>query len=151
MVGDIGIGAADGRSRGQVLRLQHLTIRGENEFGFGRLGLGAGFQVIELCRGLTLARNGHVDVVALEQAAHNVQQVGIARSESLEGNILVSKGREELEGKFSRVKGQLCQLRNSLFDLNGVLRCPLQKVILTLPQLCLHATIWDATFCLVSF
>src|SRR3546814_2922952 len=90
MIRELGEGAGDGFAACQILRLERLAVRRQNELGLGPRGGGAVTQRGELgghCAGIG---DGDVDIAGLKNAAH-IGFVRRARAQPLEGRSLRSE------------------------------------------------------------
>src|SRR3546814_20024886 len=110
MIRELGEGAGDGFAACQILRLERLAGRRQNELGLGPRGGGAVTQRGELgghCAGIG---DGDVDIAGLKNAAH-IGFVRRARAQPLEGRSLVAEslkeGERELRSEERRV-GKEC-------------------------------------------
>jgi len=119
MVRKVGVGAGDRLARGQVLGLERVAVRRQDELRLRFRGRRARLQRGERLRDLARCGDEDVDVPGLEDAA----QIGLVRlafAEPLEGCLLVPEGLQEGERKPFGVKRLLGELGDGLFDLDGV-------------------------------
>lgn len=118
-VGEVGVGASDGFARGQMLCLERLAIRGQDEAGLASDRGWTGLQLRQTSRGRAGLGGDNVEVVGLKNAVQ-IGLVGVARPQTAQGRFLGAERLQKLEWKFSLVERLLRQVRDSLFDLNRV-------------------------------
>ena len=106
MIGEVLVGADDRRIiRRQVLGLDRLPIRRENELGLGLGGRRARLQRREGLRDLADRANGDVNVIGLKDPA-DVRLVRPPPSEPPDRGFLLSKASRKANGNSSGAKGR---------------------------------------------
>jgi hypothetical protein len=149
MVWEVGIGAGDRLAARQVLGLERLPIRRQNELRLGPGRRGAGPQRGKGLRDLARRADGDMDVVCLKDSAQ-VGPVRFALAQALEGRFLIPEGLEEGEWELPSVERPFGEGRYGLFDLNGVHTAPSRTIFLgrqRLPRMrpSTHAFMWQIT------
>ena len=119
MVREVAIGAGDRFAARQVLGLDGVAIRRQDELRLGPGRRRAGPQRSEGLRDLAGGGDGDMEVVGLKDSAQ-VGPVRLALAQALDCRLLVAEGLKEGEWKLLSVEGLLSQRGNCLFDLDRV-------------------------------
>ena len=120
VVVEVGVGTGDGLAIDQLFGFDVAAVR--RQCGLHLLA-GRGGTVAQRGEGgRHLARRADRDmnVVPLQHPAGHVGLVRVARPQPFERNRLVAKGFEELLKKLLRIERGVCELRDGVFNFDGV-------------------------------
>ena len=123
MTGEFHIVASDCIAVGQFLGLERVTVRGQDELGFGFGRFGAQAQSSQRFADLAGLGHSQMDIAALQHAARHVGFVRVAFAQAGDRRFLVAESGEESEREFGGIKRCLGQLGDGGFDLDCVHGC----------------------------
>lgn len=121
MVGEVRVGEGDGFAPSEILGLQSLAIRGEDELGTDFCSGGADLQRLErFAYGADFA-HGDVDVVTLKHAMGGTSDaILMPVRRRFRAVSLIAESGQERKRELRRVEGLKGQFRNGFFDFDCI-------------------------------